>query len=1443
MKTSLLRLIVLTAATVCVSLPLTAQSTYAINRVVAPIDETNLVTLRGNVHPMAQARYDRGPAPEATPTGRIMLLLERSASQQQALTQYLADLQNPSSPNYHKWLTPAQYGALYGISDADLQTVEGWLQGHGFKIEKVPQGRNVIEFSGTFGQLQSAFHTSMHSLVVNGQNHFANMTNPQIPAALAPVIAGVGPLNDFRPKPPIVTGSRGHWDASTKHIVPDLTLQTQSGQDILFVDPADASTIYDTPNINLNGNFATGTTSSYDGTGVNLGIVGESDLNLDDVTNYRTGFLDEDTGTANIPTVIVAGNDPGLVSGWAVEALLDNEVAGGLAPKAKIYFYTEADTDLTSGFVDAAFRALDDNTVSILSMSIEECEAGLGSSGNLQVYEGEQQAAAQGITVVVAAGDNGSAGCDDFDTGTSAVFGFNVNGFASTPYAVAVGGTDYDTLAASFSTYVNDTTSGSAPYYQTALKYIPENPWNQSTTVNTAIADNVATESDGETNIVAGSGGFSSCATQDAEGDCIGGYPVPPFQASVTPSGGVTNSNQVRMIPDVAFMAGAGQYDATWVVCSDPASDGSTESYTECANTNHVFSSDTYFDGVGGTSAAAPAFAGMLALVAQAEGSSSDNYRLGAVDPVLYSLAANATTYASVFHDITVGDNAVVCTSGTYNCGTNGFMQGYNAGTNYDLTSGLGSVDVTALVKNWGNVKFGSTTTTLNIGGSTAAYTGTHGATLTFNVGVTPTTATGNAAIIDNADETTGGTADGLQNNGQIAVPLTSGAGSVQYNGLPGGQYTVYARYGGDDANAASKSAGISVNISAEASTTALQVNAYNPQTENQLGSLTSIPYGSIVLLDAEIEGTAEGTNTQGSATGKVTFASGTTTLGTANVDVENVASYPPLSSSFVAFAPGSYNLVASYSGDASFKASNSTAVPFTVAKAATSTAASANPTTVSSGGSTTVTVTVTTPANDGANPTGNVTLALGSTTLATISSFTSSYVTAGQTIDLVLTGSATVQASALAAGSNTINVTYTGDGNYATSTTSVIVTGPSTAGISLANSGNISVAAGSSGTSILTVTPANGFTGAVNFACSVSGSPAGLTCSAPNASISGTTAATSTLTVATTSSTPAGSYTATVKASDAATGKITSSTMLTVTVTTGSSGNPTIALTSSGNISVNAGNSGTSTITVTPGGGFTGAVAFACSVSSSPAGLTCSAPSATISGTTAATSTLTVATTSSTPAGSYTATVTASDTATGKITASTTLTVTVTTGNPAIALTSSGNISVDAGNTGTATITVTPSGGFTGAVNLTCAVTTSITNPNDPPSCAITSPVTISGTTAETATLTIGTTQTTGGSATAVPPLGKYFLGGGATLALLFFFGMPARRRAWRSVLSVMTILFVAGAIGCGSSGTKTVQGTTPGIYTATVTGTDQATGKITANVAVTVTVTQLAP
>lgn len=1285
-----------------------AQSTPDLaspRRIVAPIDESQLVTLKGNLHPLAQPRFDRGPAPASAATGRIQLLLRRSAAQQQALTQYLSELQDPSSPAYHKWLTPAQYGAQFGVDAADIQTVESWLQSHGFRIENVPVSQNLIEFSGTIDQVQNAFHTSVHVFAIQGETRYANVADPQIPAALAPVIAGLGPLNNFRPHPGARISARGAWDTNTRSIQPDLTLFDTNQNPYLFIDPADAATIYDSPNSALNANYPTGT--SYTGKGVTIGVVGTSNVSMQDIQNYRTAFLGESATTVNLPEVIIDGNDPGIdTTGAGVEALLDNEVAGALAPGAQINFYVSAGSDLSDGLFNAIFRAVDDNSADILSISFSACESSLGTAGNQLIQEITEQAAAQGISVVVSAGDNGSASCDDFDTETAAQSGLAVSGFASTPYSIAVGGTDFDALSSSFSTYASSTTSGTPPYYRTAVGYIPEKPWNDSTTVNTTLAQNSAyTNSSGKTNIVAGSGGVSSI------------YPKPAFQTSLTPIDGF------RDLPDVSLFAGDGLYSAVWVVCSDTVANGTgaTTPSSDCANTNGQFSSSTTFSGVGGTSASAPAFAGMLALAVQATGG-----RLGQADTVLYQLAS---AHPSYFHDITSGDNSVPCVSGSPNCGTNGFVSGYNAGASYDLATGLGSVDAAAIVNNWKSVSLGSTSTSLQINGSSTAYSGVHGAALTFSTGVTSSNGnpTGNVAITDNADLTAGGTASGPQNNGQIAIPLTSGSGSATYDGLPGGTYQVTARYGGDTSFAASASTPISVSISAEPSTTTLAINSYNPVTGKAISG-SSIPYGSYVFTDAAITGTAEGSNTQGVATGTVTFLNGAATLGTATVSSGNHASWPPLNSSFTPLPGGSYNLTAQYSGDASYSPSTGAAV-FTVIKAPT-TATAGVQTTIQYGTQESIVASIST-TSSGVAPTGTFQFYIdGQTALSPQAIYESGGYQPNNTATPYAWADATGFYAFLSVGQHTLSAAYSGDNNYAgstspTTTIAVAQATPNLNGYGFENPQGQPVVVGQSATAIATVYGAQygvAPTGTVTF-------------------YDNNVALTDTVTYTTSASPPA----------------------LNVTMQH--------VFTSAGTHQITASYSGDSNYTP--------------ATSPVPQSLNVVGP------------------------------------------------FTVSAGSMS---------SVGPGQSGSSTVTVTPNGGFTGAVNLSCAVSTTLTGVNDLPTCSVLSSVTISGTSAATATLSVNTTAPT--SAALKFPLQR-FLGGGAALAILFLFGIPARRDAWRILLCFLAVVFIAGAIGCGGGGSGGSggggggnAGTTPGSYTVTVTGTDAATGKSTASTTVSFTV-----
>lgn len=1201
---NVLRRILCTGAAVAAGLVSTsfasAQTADPAARVITTaVSNADRVALSGSLRTTVAHGVDLGAASASLPAHHVMMVLERSAAREAALQQYLSDVQNPKSSVYHHWLTPTEYGTRFGASSADMQTITAWLQSQGLTIEKISPAANIISFSGTVGQLETAFSTSIHSVSINGEKHVANVSSVRIPRALSPAVKTVVGMDDIHPHTNLQKGPTAKFNASTHRIEPDFTLFDSAGNSYLYVDPADAATIYDTPNGNLNTSYH-GTT--YDGTGITVGIVGDSNVDLAPVTNYRLAFLGETSSNVNLPTVIVDGTDPGI-NGDEVESWLDLEVLGGIAPKAQINYYTSDGSDISAGLFNAMLRAVNDNTVSILSVSFGECEALAGTSTTNFIGELFEQAAAQGISVTVSSGDAGAAGCDS-DASTTATQGLGVNALSSSPYNVSVGGTDYDVLATQFSTYADNSTSGSAPYYGTALSYIPEEPWNDSTSVNGDLAANVPLD-EGSTNIIGGGGGKSIIFTK------------PDFQTALTPSDGV------RDVPDVALLAANGLYGALWVLCETDAVYG-----PDCATTNGQFTSSSRFDGAGGTSASTPAFAGMLALVEQATGS-----RLGNVNNVLYNLAA--TKYSTVFHDITTGNNAVVCTAGTTDCGDNGFTTGFNAGTGYDYASGLGSVDAAAMLANWSSGTGSGSTTALTINGSTAAVTAVHGTSLNFAVNVNPSTATGSATLVTTATAAAGSPTL----NGQPAVmTIAGGAGQLSYNGLPGGEYTVYASYGGDSSTAASQSTPISVNISAENSSTLLMVNAYTI-AEASIGNLNAIPYGSYIFADSSVYGTAEGYDASlGYATGTITVEDNGVNIGTAPMTSANLAAFPSASASVYPYAVGTHTITATYPGDASYKANTSNAVNITVVKGATSVVVT--PTTTTLGSTTTDKIEVDVRTSSLANgPTGTLTLAANGTTLGTTSSLSSVVRLDGTAMSYAIFS---VTGAQLANGVNTLTATYTGDSNYTGANGSSTVS-VSKSSFSLKTAA-ISTSAGSTtgNTATVTASSTGDFAGVVNLSCAVTSAPADaaspITCNIPSSIVmTGTTSAATTLTANSTTSTTAGTYVITVTGVDAATGTLTASTTSTVTI----SGTPGITFANSGAISLTAGatSGNTSALTATSFNGFTGAVALSCAVTTAPANatdpITCAVAPSTISvnGTTAGAATLTVSSTARTTA------------------------------------------------------------------------------------------------------------------------------------------------------------------------------------------------------------------
>ena len=760
-------------------------------RIAGQVNEQKLTKLPGNVPLLARKQNDLGEAPAATQITHVRLVLSRSPQQQAALDQYMGELQSKTSPNYHKWLTPEQFGKYYGPADSDIAALVAWLESHGLKLEQVATGRTDIAFTGTVAQLEEAFHTKIHTF----QGHAAksgeatqflsNIVDPSIPAALTPVVQGVAHLNTIRPVAHNIAGRPGTFDPETKRLKPTSSFTnpskfqpqlTSTDPSFLYLVPGDAATIYDTPTP-FNANFASSATV-YNGSGVTIGVGGASPVVSTVVTSYRSRFLNN----TSAPTV--TNVDGATDTSDADEAYLDLELSGGMAPGASIHYYVSS--DLTT----AIEKMLSDNSVDIFSLSFGECEFNLDNSGNTLLNGYWQQAASQGIAVTVSTGDDGSAGCDlvtdsngnDYPTADN---GLAVSGFASTPYNVAVGGTDLIALNTAFSTYVN-TNAASTNLYRSALSYIPEAAWNDSTTNDTTLNDNIPQDgSNGiPANIAAGSGGVSSCAVQtdttNPASTCSSGYAKPSWQRGTgVPADGV------RDVPDISLMAGDGADSAAWLVCTDDT--GTVSGVTVTADCSTQSNGSFYFFGYGGTSTAAPSFAGILALVEQKQGD-----RLGQAAQGLYDLY-NSSHANAVFHDTVSGNNSVSCDVNTPNCAkdSGGFYYetGYNTTTGYDVATGLGSVDATQLVNYWGSAIGTDKATVIVTPASTSV---TVSQSLSVAISVTGVAAGGiptGTVVLSGGGYTSASTT--LSANGMTTISIPAGK-------LSSGSNTLTVTYNGD---------------------------------------------------------------------------------------------------------------------------------------------------------------------------------------------------------------------------------------------------------------------------------------------------------------------------------------------------------------------------------------------------------------------------------------------------------------------------------------------------------------------------------------------------------------------------------------------------------------------------------------------------------------------
>lgn len=946
---------------------MTSQSVQPTARIIGPIDEGNLVTLQGSVHPLATPAADQGAAPDSLQLGRTILVLKRSSVQQAALDKLTNDQQNAASPRYHKWLTPEQFGAQFGVSPQDIETISQWLESHGFQVEPQMAGHSMIAFSGTNAQLRAAFHTEMHSYKIKNGTYYANANDPQIPAAIAPVVVGFASLNNFPLKPlhsqpQMVQHTTAGWKlaAGNTAVHPEFTT-TDQGTLLHLLAPYDLATIY---------NILPLWNAGIDGTGETIAIVSQSDINPADVDSFRATF----GLPAKKLNIIHYGPDPGLVTtdNDEGEADLDVEWSGAVAKNATIDLVVSANTPTSGGITGAAAYILNNNLASIMSVSYGACELHIGNAGNQYFNQLWEQAAAQGITVMVATGDSGSDVCDNGALPFSES-GLSVSGFSSTPYNVAVGGTDL------YGTFVDPhkywNAANDPATLASAISYLPESTWNSSCanpevlaalqangndtidTTTEALCNNAAWQSN-FLNIAGGSGGASNCAisTGTTPASCVSGYPKPAWQSGIP---GIP-SDGVRDVPDVALMAGNGLWGSFYVYCeSDTAAGG-------------VCDPTTSIEGAGGTSFSAPIFAGMMALVQQKTAS-----QLGNVNYVLYKLgntqyagsgAASCTSDHAVtgnscmFYDVTDSNNAVPCFGGTTDCTPAvaadefGILPGFNAGPGYDLATGLGSINAYNLVENWSSATGTFLPSTTSITATTSA-TAVYGTPLSVTVSVAavaPATGipTGDVGI---TSDTTAGT------NSDADVTLSAGQGVVEVTQLPVGTYPLFAHYAGDATFAPSLSSGLSVTISHADATGVLN------------STRTTVQPGQNVLFSVTMTGVPNGV----SPTGTVIFTNATTgvVLGSEALVASSSSTASPISIAIVTLPStrlqlGKNTITASYSGDANYAPASITALTVTLSGMFTTTI---NPASLSLAPNASGSVTVT------ATPTGSTLLTAGS--------------------------------------------------------------------------------------------------------------------------------------------------------------------------------------------------------------------------------------------------------------------------------------------------------------------------------------------------------------------------------------------------------------------------------------------------------------------------------
>ncbi len=1143
--------------------------------IVGPIDDNQLVTLTGLTHPLARAEYDRGRVAPGMIMNDLVLVLKRSPEMEADVDAFATSQNDVNSPNYHKWLTPEEVGERFGVAQSDINALSGWLMSHGFSIVEVPKDRMSIRFNGTAALVESAFHTEIHNLEVNGEKHIANMIDPQIPAALAPVVLGIKSLNNFFPRTMHHLSGRVKWDSSASKwervaggpalsraeiiadhsagLQPETSYTQQNGLVWEDVSPWDFAAIYnvlplwnETPSIN--------------GTGQTIYIAGRSNIYASDISYFQSTF----DLPPNPVKVIITNSDPGYVDTETnpydnlEENTSDVEMADAIAPGANIVLVTScgatsANSCGASATSDGAYLSAEYivnggpllSTLpkpTVMSFSYGACESDMYTDGSIALYGNLWQTAAlDGLAVFVAAGDSGSAMCDAGstvapqppDTSVSwvdATHGLAVSGVASTPYDTAVGGTDFYWTTAS--TYWN--TDNSSLTQANAKGYIPEQPWNDTCASPMGLYDlDYYGEQLKSASLLLPKDGEEACDfvysyAGTIYADLYYSYNGYDYNVNVYPyvgvaGGGGGKSSYVSQTLGTWF----GYPKPSWQtgvtgIPNDSARDVPDVSFFAATGlvsgssylicvSTDTACNDNTFAEIGGTSLSSPAMAGVMALINQKMGTPQ-----GSPNAELYDLAGKET-----YSDCSA---ETVNTSST--CLFNDIDEGSNSPACYPNSTQC------------------STPSSFDTVGIMTGYLAGEGYDLATGLGSLNVFNVVNAwsTVLITPTVTVTPSSTSITTSQALSVGVTvSGGGS---NPTPTGSVTMTSASYTSTAATLSSSGSVTISISAgslAAGSDTLTVN-YTPDSTSSSIYNTATGTASVTVTASlasttttmtlspntvtvgstgpvTLTATVAPSSGSGTPTGTVTFFQGTEQLGQPVTLSSGTASYSYNPSSL---PTGTSPFSAVYSGDTTYSGSTSSPVNLTVTNlAATNTALTISPTTITAGSSTLVTATATVaPASGSGTPTGTVTFFIGTTQLGQPVTLSNGVATCSQS------------ASTLAAGTYPITAVYSGDSTYAGSTSSAVnlTVTATVANVSftvIGSSVTVEPGATTGNTSTITVTPTGGFTGSVTLTAAITSNPSGaqdmptLSFGATSpVGITGSTAETATLTVTTTAAT-----------------------------------------------------------------------------------------------------------------------------------------------------------------------------------------------------------------------------------------------------------------------------------------------------------------------------------